>query len=65
MDAKCCDRCGKFYLEYADMEHGNGIIIINCETKDSYNEYIKRMDLCVECRDEVLEFLKSPTEKRE
>lgn len=65
MDAKCCDRCGKFYREYADMEYGNGLIIINCQTKDPYNDYIDRMDLCVECRDEVLEFLKRPTEKRD
>lgn len=65
MDAKCCDRCGKFYLEYADMKRGNALIIINYQTKDTYNEYIERMDLCVECRDEVLEFLKRPIEKRD
>lgn len=65
MDAKCCDRCGKFYHEYADMEHGNALIIINRQTKDTYNESIEKVDLCVECRDEVLEFLKRPTEKHD
>lgn len=65
MDAKCCDRCGKFYREYADTEYGNSIIIVSHRTKDTYNEYIDTMDLCVECRDEVLEFLKRPTEKRD
>lgn len=65
MDAKCCDRCGKFYPGYSDMKCGNSIVIFNYKTKDSFNESIEKVDLCLECRDEVLEFLKRPTEKRD
>lgn len=60
MNAKKCDRCGKFYEIYDyklnKVEHGNALAIYNIKTS-GYEEFIKRFDLCKSCMLKLEKFL--------
>lgn len=62
MYAKKCDRCGSFYIP----ENGNGL----SENSDKvYEIYIRsfpfnlQLDLCPECYNDFLTFIKDPDKK--
>lgn len=68
MDAKKCDRCGKFYDHYSypvnqsgPYRHGNKLMLAN----EIYgvNHHVKEFDLCKDCMDELEEFLGMHKEK--
>jgi len=68
MNAKKCDRCGKFYDTYSypvtqkgPYRHGNGLELEN-EVWGN-NHYIERFDLCKDCMDELEDFLGFNKEK--
>lgn len=60
MNAKKCDRCGKFYDMYdyklLKCEHGNTVSIWNIKA-NGYEEITKRFDLCKSCMTELEKFL--------
>ena len=61
---KKCDRCGKFYEQYAgykefkNSEKANGVLFID---RDLDNKYWSRMsyDLCVDCMRKLEAFIKN------
>ena len=51
MNAKKCDRCGKFYDTYDELnkcKHGNALAIYNIKA-NGYEEFIEKFDLCKSC----------------
>lgn len=68
MDAKKCDRCGRYYSEYGNYKIGNTSLevvkpsMIRAGTKSGTGEFIFKIhfDLCKPCMDEFIEFLSKP-----
>lgn len=68
MDAKKCDRCGRFYEEYGDYSVGDRNFkvekssMIRTGTKTVTEKFIfeKHYDLCPLCMDELDKFLTDP-----
>ena len=61
MDAKKCDRCGKFYEIYFYLasqkeDHGNCITVWNI-MPNGYENHIKKFDLCKSCMTKLETFL--------
>lgn len=56
MDAKKCDRCGKYYDLYNTNNHkANGIKLASYNESGLY-ELIKSIDLCPECMEDAKKF---------
>lgn len=68
MDAKKCDRCGRFYEEYGDYSVSNRNFkvkkpsMIRTGTKTVTENFVceKHFDLCPICMDELDKFLTDP-----
>lgn len=60
MNAKKCDKCGKFYDEYStksyDAEPNAILLVQNQENKETY--CCKQYDLCRECMENLREWFK-------
>ena len=62
MDAKQCDRCGKFYHVFQDANLRPEYAmkkIYSVETQHANHNAAKIYDLCVDCTIELMEFLKN------
>lgn len=57
MDAKKCDRCGKFY----EIGKNEGEILL--KTYDTLNNYENNIDLCDSCLSDFLKFMKCKGDK--
>ena len=67
MDAKKCDRCGKYYDHYdfpihTKDDHGNCITVWNIML-NGYEHVAKKFDLCKHCMLKLEEFLGMNKEK--
>ena len=69
MDAKKCDRCGRFYEEYGEYKATNAFeykvkktSVIQTGTKTKAGDFIHKnqFDLCPLCMDELDKFLNNP-----
>lgn len=68
MDAKKCDRCGRFYEEYGDYSVGgrnfkvekSSMILTGTKTVTEKLIFEKHYDLCPLCMDELNKFLTDP-----
>lgn len=59
MNAKKCDRCGKYYDSYGinnDPNNTNAIMFVNADKDGRYFSH-EVIDLCPECKNEVKEFV--------
>lgn len=62
MNAKKCDRCGKFYDEYNQNKNHNGICFCRKYYSNGFNvSYDNCIDLCPECMTDVKAFVKTDT----
>lgn len=57
MDAKKCDRCGKYYDYYQDQHCNNGFSLV-CISKSGNVSRNTTHDLCSECLIKLKKFLK-------
>lgn len=58
-EAKQCDRCGNFYLPYDGEKYESEKRSFNVNCINIANDSLhKRLDLCPECMQKVLSFLK-------
>lgn len=57
MNAKKCDRCGKYYDIYTDKEIFNSLRRFNLKSLDNCTPFKPYIDLCKECRDEFIEWM--------
>lgn len=69
MDAKKCDRCGRFYEEYGEYKAKNNfefevkktsMILTGTKTRAGDFIYKNKFDLCPICMDELDKFLNDP-----
>lgn len=58
-DAKRCDRCDTFYIAETDDEKGRSVYV-----RPSHSD-TKRMDLCEDCFDELVDFLEKHSHRKE
>lgn len=61
MNAKKCDRCGKYYDSYGtndDLKNTNAVMFVNANKNGQYFSH-GVIDLCPECMNEVKEFVKA------
>ena len=58
MLAKKCDRCGKYYELYKDNYGHNGVALTSHDRFECLNPNYDKYDLCPECMEKVIEFLK-------
>lgn len=58
--AKKCDRCGKCYNRYNEVDNDkypNGIMLLNIDKKQQFHSHTP-LDLCSDCMNKLLAFLK-------
>lgn len=61
MNAKKCDRCGKYYDSYGtndDPENTNAIMLVNADRNGHYFSH-GIIEFCPECMNEAKEFVKA------
>lgn len=61
MNAKKCDRCGKYYDGYGinnDPKNTNAVMFVSADKDGRYFSH-EIIDLCPECMNEVNEFVKA------
>lgn len=61
MNAKKCDRCGKYYDSYgtnSDHKNTNAVMFVNVDRNGHYFSH-GIIDLCPECMNEVKESVKA------
>lgn len=67
MLAKKCDRCGKLYEHYRDIDgYGkyNGVKLVSLQANGIEQTRASAMDLCPECMKEFENFMKAKMEEK-
>ena len=67
MNAKKCDRCGKFYDVYGesnDKGNPNSILFASVDTQGRYFSY-NYIEFCPECINKIKEFVNNKTEENQ